>query len=114
VWTQITSQYLRIKPHPELSSWARRGQVVDLPGYMSNYAIGAIIIADIRARLIAQHGDFALGDPTWYAWLAPRLYRYGLQKSSREVIEDFLGRPLSPDALLADLARMNAAPPPAR
>jgi hypothetical protein len=111
VWTQLTSQYLRITPHPDLAWWARRGQLVDIPGYMSNYAIGAIIIADIRARLIAQHGDFALGDPTWYAWLSPRLYRFGLQRSSREVIEEFLGRPLSPDAFLSDLARMSAAAP---
>ena len=106
VWTSITQQYLRIRPHPELAWWARRGQLIDLPGYMSNYAIGAIIIADIRARLIAQHGDFAAGDSTWYGWTAPRLYRFGLERSSRQVIEEFLGRPLSPNALLADLDRL--------
>ena len=110
MWTQLTSQYLRITPHPELSWWARRGQLVDIPGYMSNYAIGAIVIADIRARVIELHGDFALGDTAWYGWLAPRLYRFGLERSSRQVIEDLLGRPLSPNAFLADLARMNAAP----
>ena len=106
VWTSVTSTYLRIRPHPELSWWARRGQLIDLPGYMSNYAIGAIIIADLRARLIAQHGDFALGDSTWYAWTSARLYRWGLERTSRSVIEGFLGRPLSPDALVADLARV--------
>ena len=73
---------------------------------MSNYAIGAIIIADLRARLIAQRGDFALGDSTWYAWTSARLYRWGLERTSRSVIEGFLGRPLSPDALVADLARV--------
>jgi hypothetical protein len=109
VWIAITSKYLHIKAHPELSWWARRGQLVDLPGYMANYAIGAIIIADIRARLISQHGDFALGDPTWYGWVAPRLYRFGLERSSKQVIEDFLGRPLSPQALLDDLDRMAPA-----
>lgn len=108
VWTGITNGYLRIKAHPELSWWARRGQLVDSPGYMSNYAIGAIIIADIRARLIAQHGDFAEGDSTWYGWVSPRLYVYGLERSSRSVIDQFLGRPLQPDALLTDLARMSA------
>jgi hypothetical protein len=110
VWTTLTSQYLRIRAHPELSWWARRGQLVDLPGYMSNYAIGAIIIADMRARMATQHGYIARGDPSWYVWVSPRLYQFGLSKSSKQVIEDFLGRPLSPDALLADLARMNAAP----
>jgi Zn-dependent M32 family carboxypeptidase len=74
---------------------------------MANYAIGAIIIADLRARAKAVHGDFALGDTTWYPWVSERLYRFGLQRPSRQVIEDFLGRPLSPDALLADLGRMS-------
>ena len=106
VWSDLTSTYLHIRPHPELSWWARREQLVNLPGYMSNYAIGAIIVADLRARVIAQHGDFALGDSTWYAWMSARLYRWGLERSTRAVIEDFLGRPLSPNALLADLARM--------
>ncbi len=69
VWTQLTSQYLRITPHAELSWWARRGQLVDVPGYMSNYAIGAIVIADIRARVIELHGDFATRrhDMVWLA-----------------------------------------------
>jgi oligoendopeptidase F len=108
VWTGLTHEYLRIRAHPELSWWARRGQLIDLPGYMSNYAIGAIIIADIRARLIAEHGDFALGDSSWYAWTAARLYRFGLARSSRDVIAGFLGRPPSADALLADLDRLRA------
>ena len=106
VWSELTNTYLHIRPHPELSWWARREQLISLPGYMSNYAIGAIIVADLRARLVAQHGDYALGDSTWYAWTSARLYRWGLERTSRQVIEDFLGRPLSPDALLADLARM--------
>jgi len=106
VWSDLTSTYLHIRPHPELSWWARREQLISLPGYMSNYAIGGIIIADLRARLIAEHGNFALGDSTWYTWTSARLYQWGLERTSRSVIEGFLGRPLSPDALLADLARM--------
>lgn len=106
VWSAITSEYLRIRPHPELSWWAARGQLVDAPGYMLNYAVGAILIADIRARTRELHGPFVAGDTTWYGWVAPRLFRYGLERSSREVITEFLGRPVSPAALLADLRRM--------
>jgi len=109
VWTALTSEYLHIRPHPELAWWARRGQLIDSPGYMANYAIGAIIIADLRARAKAVHGDFARGDTTWYPWVSERLYRFGLERPSRQVIEDFLGRALSPDALLADLGRISAA-----
>ncbi len=106
VWTELTRDYLRIRPHPELSWWAMRGQLVDAPGYMMNYAAGAILIAAIRARTREIHGPFATGDSTWYRWIAPRLFRFGLEQPTREVIERFLGGPVSPTALLADMRRM--------
>ena len=77
VWGDITSHYLHITPHPELSWWAMRGQLIDAPGYMANYAIGSIIIADIRARVRQLHGDFTTGDPTWYAFMTDHIYRFG-------------------------------------
>ncbi|MEO6209083.1 MAG: hypothetical protein ABIQ10_03045, partial [Gemmatimonadaceae bacterium] len=83
-----------------------RGQLIDAPGYMANYAIGSIIIADIRARVKQQHGDFTTGDPTWYAYMSEHIYRYGLSRSSADVITDFLGRPISADAILTDMRRM--------
>lgn len=106
VWGDITSQYLHITSHPELSWWAMRGQLIDSPGYMANYAIGAIIIADIRARVRELHGDFTTGDPTWYAFMTDHIYRFGLSRSSADVITDFLGRPISANAILADMQRM--------
>ena len=111
VWTALTRDYLRIRPHPELSWWAMRGQLVDAPGYMMNYAVGAILIAAIRDRIRTRHGPFAAGDPTWYAWVAPRLYRFGLERPTREVVADFLGGPVSPDAILTDMRRMRPARP---
>ncbi len=106
VWTAITRDYLRIRPHPELAWWAMRGQLLDSPGYMMNYAAGAIVIAAIRARTRELHGPFATGDSTWYGWVAPRLYRWGLERSSRQVITDFLGGPVTPGAILEDMQRM--------
>jgi hypothetical protein len=108
VWTGLTRDYLRIRPHPELSWWAMRGQLIDAPGYMMNYAAGAILIAAIRARTRELHGSFTPGDSTWYRWLAPRLYRFGLQRPTRSVIEDFLGGPVSPTAIVQDMRRMSA------
>ncbi len=105
VWTEITGTYFRIAPHPDLAWWAVRGQLIDAPGYMMNYAAGAILCADLRARLRELHGPFAEGDPDWYARVAASLYRFGLERPSRQVIEDFLGRPISPQALLDDLTR---------
>jgi oligoendopeptidase F len=106
VWANITSHYLHIAPHPELSWWAMRGQLVDEPGYMANYAIGAIIIADLRARVRELHGSFTTGDSSWYAFLSDRVYRFGLARTSRAVIESFLGRPVTVDAILADMRRI--------
>ena len=106
VWSTLTRDYLRIQPHPELSWWAMRGQLVDEPGYMMNYAAGAILIAAIRARTVELHGPFVAGDSTWYGWVAPRVFRFGLERPTREVIEEFLGGPVSPAALLADMRRM--------
>ncbi len=105
IWTEITREYLRIRPHPELSWWAMRGQLVDSPGYMLNYAFGAILIADIRARLIARRGRFTTGDPGWYRWVGSRLYRFGAERPAREVVEEFLGRPVGLGAVIEDLAR---------
>ena len=106
VWGDITSHYLHITPHPELSWWAMRGQLIDEPGYMANYAIGSIIIADIRSRVRQRHGDFTTGDPAWYAFMSDHIYRFGLSRTSADVITSFLGRPISAAAILADMRRM--------
>jgi len=105
VWTAITHEYLHIAPHPEYSWWAVRGQLVDAPGYMLNYAAGAILVSDLRARVRELWGSPTAGDPDWYRHLSEGLYRYGLAKPSAEVIEEFLGRPVSPDAILAAMGR---------
>ena len=105
VWTDITRDFLHIRPHPELSWWAMRGQLVDAPGYLLNYAIGAVLIAAIRSRTTAIHGPFVQGDSSWYAWVAPRLYRFGLECESQKVITDFLGGPITAEPILADMRR---------
>ncbi len=106
LWSNITSHWLGIVPHPEWSWWAMRGQLIDAPGYLINYAFGAFITADIRARAAALGHPFAPAVPGQYPWLSARLYRWGQERPSRTVLEEFLGRPLKPDALLADLGRM--------
>lgn len=108
IWTAITREYLRIRPHPELSWWAVRGQLINAPGYMLNYAAGAILVADLRQRAKELHGPYSEGDPSWYAFMSERIYRHGLARSSRQVIENFLGRPMAPAAILADMRRTHS------
>ncbi|HEY1492757.1 MAG TPA: hypothetical protein VGF35_09030, partial [Steroidobacteraceae bacterium] len=108
VWTAITQRYLHVKPHPELSWWAVRVQLVDKPGYMVNYGLGAVITADIRQRIAAQLGPFAAGDPRWFGWISQQLLSSGEELETAQLLRQFLGRPVSPEALLAALGRMPA------
>jgi hypothetical protein len=56
----------------------------------------------------ARPQPFVTGDSSWYAWVAPRLYRFGLERTTREVVEGFLGGPVTPAALLRDMRRMGS------
>jgi hypothetical protein len=105
VWAEITSRFLRIRPHPEWSWWAMRGQLIESPGYLLNYALGGILTAALRARIRELRGDWLAGDPGWYPWVRERLFRFGASRPAADVVQEFLGRPLTPEALLADLAR---------
>ncbi|HLQ13494.1 MAG TPA: hypothetical protein VK130_09665 [Steroidobacteraceae bacterium] len=103
VWTDITSRYLHIAPHPEWSWWAIRGQLVDDPGYMITYALGAFLTADLRARIRVQIGEFDAGNKAWYPFVSARLFRYGGEVEPQELLRRFFGRPVSQTALLADI-----------
>jgi hypothetical protein len=106
LWTEITSRYLRIVPHPEWSWWALRVQLVESPGYMVNYGLGAVLTADMRQRIRELLGPFETGDPRWYAWVSERLLRYGMERETAPLLREFLGRPISPAALLSDVRRL--------
>jgi hypothetical protein len=110
LWSEITNRYLHIVPHPELSWWVLREQLVDIPGYMVNYGLGAVLTADMRQHIRHALGPFDTGDPRWYPWLGEHLLRYGSERDSRTLLQDFLGRPVSPQALLNQIDRL--APPP--
>ncbi len=111
VWAEITSRYLGIAPHPELPWWAMRGQLVDAPGYMLNYALGAIITEALRMRVRELRGvdAFEAPAPGLYGWLSESLYRYGLLQPSRSLVEDFLGRVLTPEPFLDTISRTRTA-----
>jgi hypothetical protein len=83
-----------------------RGQLVDSPGYMMNYAVGAMLIAALRERAVQRYGPWLSGDGDWYPRISRDLFRYGLERPAREVVEEFLGGPVTPGALLRDMARM--------
>ena len=105
VWTELTVDGLGIEPHPEWSWWAVRGQLIDGPGYLANYALSAIMAAAVRARIAEIRGPWFGGDPGWYPFVADALFVPGASRPPAELLESFLGGPLTPEALLADLRR---------
>jgi hypothetical protein len=111
VWTEITSRYLHIRPHPEFAWWALRVQLVDAPGYMINYGLGAILTADLRAYTQKSIGPFHTGNPHWYPWLSQNLLRFGTERETSDLLRAFFGRPVSPQALLADIHRLGSGQP---
>ncbi len=105
LWTDITREYLHIKPHPELAWWAVRVQLSG-PGYMVNYGLGSVLTAEMRRATAAAIGPFDAGNARWHAWTSEQLLRYGSEKSSKQLMDKLLGRPLSPAALLAEIRRI--------
>ncbi|HKD54395.1 MAG TPA: hypothetical protein VKB72_09235 [Steroidobacteraceae bacterium] len=106
LWTEITHHYLHVTPHPELTWWAVRVQLVHKPGYMVNYGLGAVITADIRQRIAQQLGPSHPGDARWYGWLSEHLLRSGEEQPTSQLLREFLGRPVSPQALVTQLQRI--------
>jgi len=107
VWTDITARYLNIVPHPELSWWALRVQLVRWPGYMINYGLGAVLTADIRQRTSEAIGPFDTGNARWYGWTSTHLLRFGASLRTADLLRRFLGRPVSTAALLNQLRRLD-------
>jgi peptidase M3-like protein len=106
VWTGITSKYLHVKPHPELAWWLVRVQLVDAPGYMVNYGLGAVVTADLRQRIAEQAGPFTTGNERWFPWLSEHLLSSGQTQETAVLLRNFLGRPVSAQALLSEIARI--------
>jgi len=105
VWSEITGEGLGIIPHPEWSWWAARGQLIDAPGYLANYALSAIVAAAVRGRILEERGPWWDGDPGWYGYLAERLFAPGASRSPALLLRDLLGGPLTAEPLLDDLRR---------
>ena len=105
VWTDITSRYLHIVPHPELPWWAMRVQLASDPGYMVNYGLGAVLTAEMRAATVAAIGPIDAGNARWYDWTSERLLKSGSERDTRSLMFGLLGRPVQPGALLAQVRR---------
>ena len=106
VWSEITNRYLHIVRHPEISWWAVRGQLVQMPGYMVNYGLGSVLTADIRQHTREALGPFETGNPQWYSWTSERLLRFGEELDTPTLLRQFLGRPVSLQPLLDQILRI--------
>jgi Zn-dependent M32 family carboxypeptidase len=73
---------------------------------MVNYGLGAVLTAEMRQHIAEDLGAFDTGDSCWYGWLSEHLLRYGSERDTRTLMQDFLGRPVSPQALLQQIHRL--------
>ncbi len=112
VWTDITSHYLHIKPHPDVPWWAMRVQLGGNPGYMIHYGLGAVLTAEIRQRAAELIGPMDAGNPAWYAWSSEKLLRFGSERDTRQLIQDLLGRKLTSAVILGQIRRIDLPPDP--
>jgi hypothetical protein len=108
VWGEIAQRYFRVIRRDDVAWWAVRGQLVEEPGYMVNYALGAFVTADLRARIRSEIGNFDAGNPHWYDYVSRNLYVHGGEDPPRELLRRFLGRDVSADAFLSELERLRA------
>ena len=72
---------------------------------MSNYAVGYVLTAAIRARIREARGSWLDGDPGWYPWIREHLLRFGLERPSGEVVRELLGGPPTVEPLVAEISR---------
>jgi len=73
---------------------------------MVNYGLGSVLTAEMRRATTQAIGPFDAGNPKWHEWTAEKLLRYGSEKTAKQLMDELLGRPLSPDALLAEIKRI--------
>jgi len=78
-----------------------------------NYGLGAILTAEMRQHISEALGAFDTGDSRWYGWLSEHLLRYGSGRDTRTLMQDFLGRPVSPQAFLEQIHRLKPESPQA-
>ena len=80
---------------------------------MVNYGLGAILTAEMRQHISEALGAFDAGDSRWYGWLSEQLLRHGSERDTRTLIQNFLGRSVSPQALLEQIHRLKPGAFPA-
>jgi hypothetical protein len=73
---------------------------------MVNYGLGAVVTADVRQRIAEQIGPFTTGNERWFPWLSQHLLGSGQTQETAVLLRDFLGRPVSSQALLTQIARI--------
>jgi len=79
---------------------------VHMPGYMVNYGLGSVLTADLRQHIRDVLGSFETGNPQWFSWISDHLLRFGEEIETAALLQQFLGRPVSPQALLDQIRRI--------
>lgn len=97
--------------------WASKIHFSVAPVYYHNYLLGEIVASQIQSHLqreVVGDGpdgwDRYVASPAVGAWLSERLFRPGKSIDWREAVRRASGRPLAPEAFVAELAGGKPAP----
>jgi hypothetical protein len=110
VWTDITSRYLHVRPHPELSWWAVRParRLARLHGQLRARRRVDGRPASTHSR---RAGSVRGRQSRWYGWLPRAAARRRVDRHA-DLLRRFLGRLVTPDALPADCANSKTVAQP--
>ena len=61
----------------------------------------------MRQRIRESLGPFETGNSRWYGWVSERLLRYGTELETAALLREFLGKPVSPEALIESIRGLN-------
>lgn len=112
-WWELVEGF-QLVPRPDgrrAPDWASKIHFSVAPVYYHNYLLGEVLASQLQDALLRRTGatgraawDRALDDPATGRLLVDRLYRPGRSRDWRATITHAVGRPLAPDAFVAELS----------
>ncbi len=115
LWWQLVSRYQGLTPPDSLdgrADWAAKIHIVTYPAYYHNYLLGQLFAAQLRQRIGQLAGSDAaasgqvsiMEQPRIGKFLIDEVFAPGDRYRWDELVKRATGRPLSPEAFLAELA----------